>query len=196
MLELSGPQGGFQLGPMLAQLVYRQQADIVTVTRPLLEALCSEIEETVALCGMAGAQITTIDRCVFERTLRVVFPLGSIPYPAHRLAPGLAILSVLQEPKVTQLLSAGLAQDELSTVHTELAAVRKTGCARDDGDFNRELCGFAVPLRSGFGVHAIAAIVPTSRATGQAGRIFGALKACRDSIETSLGGGALSATKR
>lgn len=187
MVELSGPQGGFLLGPTLAQLVYRQQADIVTVVRPLLENLCNEIEETVALCGLAGTQVTTIDRCVAERTLRVIFPLGTVPHPAHQLAPGLAILSALPEPRVSQLLSACLAPGELATVETKLAALRKIGRARDDGDFNPELSGFAVPLRSGFGVHAIAAIVPTSRAAGQEERIFRTITACRDAIEAKLG---------
>lgn len=187
MVELSGPQGGFQLGPTLAQLVYRQQADIVTVARPLLEALCAEIEETVALCGLAGAQVTTIDRCVAERTLRVVFPLGTIPHPAHRLAPGLAILSALPEARATQLLSAAVPPGELAGTQALIARARASGRARDAGDFNPELTGFAAPIRSGFGVHAVAAIVPTSRAGAEAERIHAAVCACRDAIEEKLG---------
>jgi IclR family transcriptional regulator, acetate operon repressor len=187
MVELAGPQGGFQLGPTLAQLVYRQQADIVTVARPLLETLCGEIEETVALCGLAGAQVTTLDRCVAERTLRVVFPLGTIPHPAHRLAPGLAILSALPEARVTHLLAASVPPGDLAATQAEIARLRTTGRAMDTADFNPELSGFAVPLRSGFGVHAIAAIVPAARASGQADRIHGAILACRDAIEDKLG---------
>lgn len=187
MVELPGPQSGFRLGPTLAQLVYRQQADIVAVARPFLEKLCSEIEETVSLCGLSGTQVTTIDRCVAERMLRVIFPLGTIPHPAHRLAPGLAILSSLPETTAAQLLSALVIPEELDAVQADLAAARQSGQARDVGDFNPELLGFAVPLRSGFGVHAITAILPASRSARQAVRIFDALQACRKAIEEKLG---------
>src|SRR5690606_20618840 len=48
-VESAGPQGGVRLGPLLGQLVYRQQIDIVDVARPFLEHLCAELNETVAL---------------------------------------------------------------------------------------------------------------------------------------------------
>lgn len=187
LVESSGPQGGFQLGPTLAQLVYRQQADIVTAVRPLLEALGAETGETVALCALVGGQVTTIERCIAERALRVVFPLGTIPHPAHRLAPGLAILSALPEAQAGQVLAGALAPERMDAARAALAAVRASGRARDTGAFVAELSGFAVPLRSGFGVHAIAAIVPTARAEAADERIFAALAACRDAIEAKLG---------
>lgn len=187
MVELSGPQGGFQLGPSLAQLVYRQQADIVTVVRPLMERLCAEIEETVALCALAGGRVTTIDRWIAERTLRVVFPLGTIPHPAHCLAPGVAILSSLPEPHANQLIRSTAESDEMAAVEAAVEAARKNGRARDYGAFNPELSGFAVPLHSGFGVHAIAAILPSARADTEETKVFSALLACRNAIEAKLG---------
>src|SRR5690606_38201309 len=65
------PQGyGFRLGPALSELVYRRQADIVTEVRPLLEELCGELGETIALCSLTGPSLTTIDRCIAEQPLR------------------------------------------------------------------------------------------------------------------------------
>lgn len=186
MVELSGPQGGFQLGPALARLVYRRQADIVNAARPLLEMLCSEIGETVALCGLAGDHVTTVDRCISEQVLRVVFPLGTIPHPAHKLAPGLAILSGLPELQAAQILTRSARPEELHSVQAELAKARDTGRSTDTATFIPELSGFAMPLITDFGVHSIAVILPTARALGQQDRIFSAIYSCRTAIQRKL----------
>ena len=50
--------------------------------RPFLATLSAGLNETAALCRLTGAEVTTLDRCIPEQTLRVVFPLGTIPHPA------------------------------------------------------------------------------------------------------------------
>ncbi len=186
-VESSGPQGGFRLGPTLGQLVYRHQIDIVDAARPFLQSLCAELNETVALSGLVGLQVTTVDRCIAERTLRVMFPLGSLPNPPQDSAPGLAILSTFPEQRVRQLLGPTLSASALDALLEELARIRATGRARNTGTIVPELSGFAVPLHSSFGVHAIAAILPTARSEGKAERIFTALETCRLAIESKLG---------
>ena len=174
-VELSGPQGGFQLGPELARMLYRRQIDIVSVARPFLERLCAELHESVALCMLNGDEVTALDRCVAERVLRVVFPLGTIPLPARDLAPGLAIMAESPE------LPAARSDPELAR---RLDAVRASGRARDRND---DFVGFSVALRSPLGVHALVAVVPESRAEGRDDQIFAELEACRDALAGRLG---------
>lgn len=187
MVESSGPQGGFRLGPTLGQLVYQHQIDVVDVVRPYLEALCMELDETVALARLSGLQVMTIDRCIAERTLQVMFPLGSLPNPPQDSAPGLAILSTFTEQRVRELLAPQLSSADLQTLLAELTCIRELGRARNTGTIVPEVSGFAVPLRSSFGVHAIAAILPTARSIGRENDIFTALERCRDGIAAKLG---------
>lgn len=163
-VEARGVRGGFQLGPELARLVYRRQIDVVSVARPFLEALSVELSETVALSTLSGDEVTTLDRVVADRVLRVVFPLGTVPRPARELAPGLVMLAQMPQ-------------------ETGLEEIRRSGRAVDRND---EFAGFAVALNSPFGLHAISVVVPLSRGIGQEGRIFAALETCRQAIAQRL----------
>lgn len=180
-VEARGPQGGFQLGPALPRLVYRRQIDIVSAARPHLEKLSAELDETAALCALSGDEVTTLDRSIAERVLRVAFPLGTIPFPAQNLAPGLAILAQLSPDALALTIGTPSPARALAR---QLDEVRATGRAEDRND---ECAGFAVPLRSPFGLYAIAVIVPVMRATGQKDRIFTALESCRDALELKFG---------
>lgn len=184
-VELSGPGGGFQLGPSLSELVYRRQTDIVTEVRPALEDLCATLGETVALCRMAGASVVTIDRCIADQPLRVVFPLGTIPFAAHQLAPGRAMLAELPTDRLHRLLAGNLPKAEVPELIGALAQGRDAG--RDTGSFIPDLSGFAVPLRTHMGLYAIAAVLPTSRVGDHETKIFAALRSARDGIEARIG---------
>lgn len=184
-VEPSGPGGGFRLGPSLADLVYRRQVDIVSEARPFLEEACAALDETVALYALTGARIAAIDRCIAERPLRVVFPLGAIPHPAHLLAPGRAILAALPRERAARLLGAELEPAALAPV---LDALDADGEEVDDcGAFIPDLCGFAIPLRTHFGLFSLAAILPVTRLHGRREAIFTALRAARDGIEAKIG---------
>jgi len=180
-VEARGPQGGFQLGPALPRLVYRRQIDIVSAARPHLEKLCAELNETTALCALNGNEVTTLDRCIAERVLRVAFPLGSIPFPAQNLAPGLAILAQLSPDALALTLGD---PSPSRTLARRLAEVGATGRAEDRND---ECAGFAVALRSPFGLYAIGVIVPVLRTPDRKDRIFTALENCRDALERKFG---------
>ena len=184
-VEPSGPGGGFQLGPALSQLVFSTQTDIVGEVRPFIEALSVEIEETIALCALSGQRLQVVDRCIPDRALRVVFPLGTIPHPAHRLAPGRAILAEMPKEQLRRLLAGDVANTDIEEVASGLADERDTG--RDTDIFIPDLAGFAVPLRTRFGLYAIAAILPVSRASGRKELVFDALRACRANIEAKIG---------
>lgn len=184
-VELSAQGQGFRLGPMLSELVYRRQADIVTEVRPFLEGLSNELGETTALCALAGSNISTIDRCIAEQPLRVVFPLGSVPTAAHQLAPGRAIMAELPPERVTQLLSESGADTDITQ---ELAAIfRQKDAGRDTSAFISGISSFAVPLRTHMGLYALTAVLPTIRIGSREDTIFAGLRNCRDRIEDKIG---------
>jgi DNA-binding IclR family transcriptional regulator len=159
----------------------------VSEVRPVLEALSVDLEETVALYKLTGSSVTCIDRCIAERPLRVVFPLGTIPHPAHRLAPGRAILAALPPDQAERLLAATLPQAEIAPVLHGLAAVRDSGIAIDEDAFIPDIIGLAVPLSSHLGEHAIAVVLPQSRLERQRERIAVALIKGRDEISDKIG---------
>lgn len=185
-VETAGSGGGFRLGPSLALLVYRRQMDIAIEVRPVLESLTARLGETVALCGLSGASVTTIDRCVAEQPLRVVFPLGTIPHPAHGLAPGRAMLAELPQQRALDLFKGEMSAGAAERLWAEIVAER--GNSRDTGTCIADLSGFAVPLCTHLGLHALAVIMPTSRVGARAEAIFAALQAARASIEARLSG--------
>lgn len=186
-VEPSGPQGGVQLGPSLSQLVYRRQIDVVSEVRPFLEALRTELRETTALCRMTGDDVTTIDRCVAERALRVVFPLGTIPHAIEALAPGRALLSALPPARATEVLARKMSVPEAEATLDRIAAEARTGVSPDVDPLDPDLCGFAVPLPTYMGLHALAVILPISRAEGRKAEISAALNDCRARIERKIG---------
>lgn len=184
-VELS-PQGhGFHLGPMLSELVYRRQADIVTEVRPLLEELCANLGETVALCALTGSNLTTIERCISEQPLRVVFPLGTVPAPAHQLAPGRAIMAELPPERVRQILAESMTDAEVAQEMEAISSEKDTG--RDISSFISGITSFAVPLRTHLGLYALAVVVPTPRVSMREDAIFAGLRSCRERIEDKIG---------
>lgn len=181
LVEPRGPQGGFQLGPTLPRLVYRRQMDIVSATRPHLEQLSAELGETTALCTLTGDEVTALDRCIAERVLRVAFPLGTIPFPAHALAPGLVMLAQLGPDALALALRTPTAPPDLAR---RLDEVRASGRATDRTD---ECQGHAVALPSPFGLYALCVVVPLSRAAGREAQVFDALERCRDALLRKFG---------
>ncbi|WP_460273757.1 IclR family transcriptional regulator [Celeribacter sp. ULVN23_4] len=191
-VESSGRAGGFRLGPTLPELVYRRQIDIVSGVRPYLETLCTDLDETVALYKLSGGRLVALDRCIPERPLRVVFPLGTIPFPPYQLAPGRAMLAQMPRDSAENLLKDQLTTENLTEELTALSNLpqRREGAVfRDTLPFIRDVEGFAVPLQTRLGLHAIAAIVPESRSTGRDAEFRAVLNACRKDIELKFGPG-------
>lgn len=189
-VELIGPQGGFQLGPALSQLVYQRQIDIVSAVRPFLEELGDGLGETVSLCMLSGDRVAVIDRHIAEQMLRVVFPLGTIPRQACDMAPGRVLLAGQAPDRGQQILArilAGQGAAEVARQMDLLNTVRAEGRASDIDDFVPGLSGFAVPLRTRFGLYALTVVTPSARGSQDQDRFFAALGACRDRIEGKIG---------
>lgn len=184
-VELSASGHGFRLGPLLSELVYRRQADIVTEVHPVLVELCNKLGESVALCNLIGSNIAAIDRCIAEQPLRVVFPLGTVPVPAHELAPGRVIMAEMPPEQVTQILSESMTDADAAN---ELKAIsRERNAARDTSTFVAGISSFAVPLRTHLGLYALVVVLPTIRIGAKEGALFASLHNCRERIERKIG---------
>ncbi|HEY0276391.1 MAG TPA: helix-turn-helix domain-containing protein [Paenirhodobacter sp.] len=191
LVERAGAAGGVRLGPALEHLIFRKRIDIVTVLRPALAILGHDLQETIALCELAGNRIVTIDRFIAEQPLRVVFPLGAIPIAPHKLAPGLVIMSVMTPADAEAALSASLGQDAdtdgFARIQPVLDETRRAGFASDEAFGDNGMAGFAVSLQTHFGVHALAAIVPVARAAKRRDDIISALNVAKVAITKRIG---------
>lgn len=183
-VHVSGEAGGVRLGPELGRLFFQTQYDLISVVRPLLENLCSELRESVVLSGREKDKVIVLDRIVAERTLRVVFPMGLLRAAIHSNAGGRALLANMRDEEVKTLLPSDMAAtDKLSALLTELAEIRKTGIAIVFHE-QEDLAEVAVATDTWFGQFAISVVAPRSRTRLDV--IGPALLRCRDAVESQF----------
>lgn len=191
LVEQVGPGGGVRLGPALGQLINQTQTDILSLTRPYLQRLSDQLQESVSLCSLAGDQIYVIDRIVAERELRVVFPIG-VYAPLYATSAGKVLLSEMAEADVRHALPASLPQltpetPSLQQLREELDMIRKQGVAFDVDELIVGISSCSVALDTYLGLYALSVIAPTSRMVVIRERVEDALLQCRQEIERAIG---------
>jgi DNA-binding IclR family transcriptional regulator len=164
----------YRSGPALVDLGLTaiRNLDLRRETRPYLERLGSELEETVHLLVLRGAESIFLD--VFEpptRALRSTSRLG-VTLPAYATSGGKALLAQLS----TEELHALLPDEELpsltdrtitlrSDLEAELEQIRERGYAVNLGESEPEIGGVAVALRDRLGEYrgALTVTAPLTR---------------------------------
>src|SRR5690606_13976815 len=185
-VHVSGAAGGVRLGPELGRLFFQTQYDLISVVRPLLQDLCAELRESLVLCGREKDKIIVLDRNVAERTLRVVFPMVLLRAAIHTNTGGKALLAILNDEEVKNLLAAELqAAGQLPALLTELSEIRRTGVAIGFNE-REDLAEVAVAIDTWFGHCVIVVVAPRSRARLDV--IGPALLRCRDAVESQFSG--------
>ena len=190
LVEHIGP-GGVRLGPALGQLINQTQTDIISLTRPYLQALSEQLNESVCLSSLSADKIYIIDRIVAERELRVVFPIG-IHASAHATSAGKVLLSEMPEASVRSLLPKSL---PVLTPHTrslpqlleELKRIREDKVSIDMDEGILGVGSVAVALDTYLGLYALAVVAPSARLQADAGVIREALLNCQQEIERAIG---------
>lgn len=190
-VELMGPGGGFRLGPAIGRLLYQAQADIITLARPYLEALCEQFHESSYLSSQVNDEVIGIDRVIAEQALRIVFPVGASA-PLHSTAPGKALLASMDEPCALSLLPKPLTRVtdktlSLPQLMEELSTIRETGIAFDCEEQLLGVCSFATPICTYLGTFAIGVVLPVSRLSNRRETICKALLECKENIEARIG---------
>jgi DNA-binding IclR family transcriptional regulator len=126
--------------------------DIVSEARPLCQALCNKVEETVNLAVRSGTSAVYVLKLDCARSLRLFTQLG-LHVPLHATSLGKTLLAFENEPELSAVLEQ-LTFDR-RTEHTitnratfeeELEMIRRQGYAIDDEEFERGLICISAPI--------------------------------------------------
>jgi DNA-binding IclR family transcriptional regulator len=164
-----------RLGMEMARLVPAMLSGmrLPELARPHLARLASELQETVNVATLQGAEIIYLLSEPGNRLLTSTVVVGT-RLPAHCTALGKCLLSGLPDEAVQALL--GPEPYERRTANTlttwtalaaDLASAREAGVAVSDGELEVGLVSIAAPVRwiDGAGTAAINVSLPATRAT-------------------------------
>lgn len=168
-LVATGPGGHVTLGGGLARLAAATRLTLAERVRPALEALRGELEETVDLAVLDGAELRFVDQLPGPHRLRAVSAVGE-RFPLHCTANGKALLAALGAERARALLPARLPRLTPATVVSrrallaELPEIRRAGVAFDREEHAEGICAAgAAVLDAGGPVAVISVPVPTPR---------------------------------
>lgn len=185
--------GRLKLGPGLIRLAAAEHLDVRTEVRPHLEALSTQLGETVDLAVLKGDSVLFLDQVSAPQRLLAVSSTGSV-FPAHCTANGKALLAELPLSTVQQLLPSRLPARTPNTIRSrakleqELRDVRRNGFAVDREEHTVGICAVGISIRDAFGTEmAITVPLPTQRFKGRENEIPEALLGARATIEQALG---------
>lgn len=162
----------YSLGSRVLELSQRflQHNPLLSVARPILEAVASATGETAHLGILDGRDVVYVETAESSQRVRALVHRGD-RLPAHIVASGKAILAHCDDTFVEAFTKAGLAR---STAHTltskaeflnELAITRARGFAVSIGEWVDDVVAVAAPVFSHLDhvVGAIGIAAPRSR---------------------------------
>ncbi len=180
---------GVRLGPALARLAASAHTDIIALAQSPMETLGRRTRETVDLCVYRGSHAVSVSQFVSDQELRVVSAVGTA-FPCHCTAHGKAILAILADEKIADLLGGQpdvRTDSTLRTLPSLLDDIRQTlarGYAVDREEHARGVCGIGVYLNTGAGEHyAISVAVPALRFDEKLDHLLSSLMQCKAEIE-------------
>lgn len=161
--------GTLHLGPELGRLATGTSGAVVRTVRPFIERLAQEVNETVDLAVLYGADVRFVDQVVPGRRLRADSVVGEL-YPAHCTANGKVLLAALPPAALESTLRPRLKRYTENTIVnrgdllTELAEVRRTGVAFDREEHDLRVCAVGAAVFDALGARvAITIAVPSDR---------------------------------
>jgi DNA-binding IclR family transcriptional regulator len=174
---------------------YLRSEPLQRLGRPLLAELTATVGETSHLAVLHGTDVLYVDKeQPAAAATKLVTEVG-VRLPAHLTAVGRAILAELTEPQLQALYAnsplvqrTGQGPSQLAELLDELAAVRRTGHALEDGLTTPGISCIAAPVHSHEGL-AIAAIGVTFVSTQRddAGSMAAAVCQAADRLSRSMG---------
>ncbi len=187
------PNGRVRLGPAILRLAASVRSDFIAATRPLLERLSAELQETVDLSVVKKDHLVFIDQVIAAQRLRTVSAVGET-FPLYCTANGKAYLAQLSEQSVEKLIGRTYEArtpntlTQIETLREELAKVRaNSGVAFDREEHTLGICAAGVALRDPLGNSvAISVPVPSQRFADQQAHIAERLLATKRAMETHM----------
>jgi DNA-binding IclR family transcriptional regulator len=129
------------------------EIEMVNVAMPVLEDLSRETGESSHFAVRMGDAVVVIARTSGPGAFQLTDRVGVVR-PAHCTALGKVILASLRQDQLERFLervelqpSTDKSITETSRLLREIAEIRRTGVAFDDGEFNAEVRCVAVPVR-------------------------------------------------
>lgn len=198
LVDKNPDTGRYRLGMRLFELGSRAVAvlDLRELSRPLLEQVLRETEETVHLCALDRDEIVYLEKLEPQRSVRLASRVGR-RVPAYCTAVGKAILAEMPEPEVSAILRRSEMKritpktiTTLAAMHNELSAIRARGYSIDDEE-NEEgvrCVGAAVRDHSSRVVAAISASGPAFRISREkVPEIAGSVMRAANTLSRELG---------
>ncbi len=184
--------GGFRLGPAFMRYSSSANAWLTAQTHRQLQELSRDLDETVDLAVRSGASAYFIDQVAAENRLQAVSGIG-LHFPLHCTANGKALLSLLNDGEVVDLLGAELepltsnSVVDIDVLLKELGRIRESGLAFDDEEHHLGISAVGTPLENPLGIGAALSVpVPTSRFVERRDELIEGLVAGRAEIEAAL----------
>jgi DNA-binding IclR family transcriptional regulator len=184
-------------GPSLLEVGLNvvRSMDIRTVARPHLERLCAELEETIHLAVLEGANVRFLDGLEPDKPLRVASRTG-LRLPAHATAVGKVLLAQMDVDRITELLPVPLPRVTQNTTTSlpkllrQLKEVRERGWAVNKGEAEEDISSIAVAIQGAHGAPhgAISVATPAFRVDADIDRHVKAAQKAADRIAAEVEG--------
>lgn len=186
------PNGRVRLGPTIMRLAASVRSDFISLSRPLLERLSNELQETVDLSTVKKDHLVFIDQVIGSQRLRTVSAVGET-FPLYCTANGKAYLAQLSDSAVEALIGRSYEARTAKTITkldvllAELKTVRRTGVAFDREEHTAGICAAGVALHDPLGnAVAISVPVPSLRFQNRAAQIAERLLATKHALENRM----------
>lgn len=171
-IEQNADTKAYRSGPSLTAigLAIVHAMDIRAQVRPGLEELRDELDETVHLLVLQGADVLFLDSVESSRALRTSSRIGR-SYPAHTTSGGKALLAELSPERLAELypddiLVRGTQRSvkTMADLNRELRLIRKRGYGSNRGESEPDVAAVAVTVKGSVSrPAAIAVSAPLSR---------------------------------
>ena len=143
----------FSYGPALLRIGFTalRRSDVRAATRPLLEQIVADVQETAHSVILRDAEAFYIDCVEGPHVVRATARTGS-SLPAYLSAAGMVLLAARPDEEIARLLAGELpgltsrSRTSRREVERELATVRERGWALNDGQTEPDLRAVAVRL--------------------------------------------------
>jgi DNA-binding IclR family transcriptional regulator len=196
LVSIDSATGRLHPGPGLLSFAVTRRRDLHAVVGSYLERLSTELNETVDLAVLDGAEVLFIAQ--HPAPLRVLMAVSRVGarFPAHCTSNGKALLAQLPPGELKRHLPKRLEIPARKSVISreqllaELAEVRATGLAFDREEHRAGICAVGVAITDIDGSMASVTVpMPATRFYEDQETVVSALVRTRDEIQAALNGG-------
>lgn len=169
-------EGSYRLGPALDTLIAPARPDLTELTRPVLQSLRNQFNETVMLGTRVGTSLVYVATAESDQPIKYTAPLRH-RRPLYPPSAGKVLLAFWSEHRRDAYLQSLFTDaEDVARAQHDLDTVRREGVSFNRGETLPDVSAAARPLMVGDRVVAAIAVAgPTSRIAPQLDDISAAL---------------------